>query len=758
MADDTGHRRGHRIGQPATRVDGAMKVTGQARFASDEAPPNPAFACLVTSAIARGRVRGMRLEAARAVPGVLDILTHANVGAEIKSPNGPDGGPTTTTLETDRIWHDGQIIGIVLADSYEAARDGAFRVAVDYETETPSATFDSPGAETEPKKANPDSPPPAKGDAVAAFTTAPVKVDARYSTPAQHHNPMELFTTTCVWEGPKLAVYEPTQSMYGLKAAVARQLSLDPANVRTVSRYVGGGFGSRGAPTSRTAWIAVAARRLKRPVKLVATRDQGFTIATYRAETRHRIQLGADRRGRLVSVSHEGWEVTSRPSGYNVSGVNTTSRMYASPNIATKVSIVHADRNTPGFMRAPPDTPYMFALECGMDELAYALDMDPIELRRVNDTQTDPVSGHPFSSRSLMKCFDEAAARFGWSRRNPKPGSMREGDWLVGLGCATSCYPSNIGPAAARLSLTPQGKATLQMAGHEIGTGAYTALAITVADRLGLSLEDVTVLLGDSDLPPVPGAGGSNNAASTTNAAAKACEEVRSRLAGAAVRNNAGPFGGLDPAGLKLQGGALTGPGGKSEPLATALARVAGGALEVHVENVPEGLPPDAAAGLYQGKMTMSRGSGRKDVTAYACGAHFIEVRIHERTREIRTPRIVSAFAAGTIVNPLAAYSQYMGGAIWGVSSALHEATEIDPTAARYVNTNLADYLIPVNADIGQLDVILVPEEDAKVNPLGVKGIGEIGIVGMNAAVANAVFHATGRRVRDLPIRIEDLL
>jgi xanthine dehydrogenase YagR molybdenum-binding subunit len=296
------------------------------------------------------------------------------------------------------------------------------------------------------------------------------------------------------------------------------------------------------------------------------------------------------------------------------------------------------------------------------------------------------------------------------------------------------------------------------MAGHEIGTGAYTALAITVADRLGLRLEDVTVLLGDSDLPPVPGAGGSNNAASTTNAAAKACEEVRSRLAAAAVRDNAGRFAGLDPARLKLQGGALTGPDGKSEPLATALARVAGGALEVHVENVPEGLPPDAAAGLYQGKMAMSRGSGRKDVTAYAFGAHFIEVRIHERTREIRTPRIVSAFAAGTIVNPLAAYSQYMGGAIWGVSSALHEATEIDPAAARYVNTNLADYLIPVNADIGQLDVILVPEEDAKVNPLGVKGIGEIGIVGMNAAVANAVFHATGRRIRDLPIRIEDLL
>ena len=386
MADGAEPDRGGLIGKPATRIEGALKVTGQARFASDEAFANPAYAVLVTSAIARGRVRGMNLDEARLVPGVLDILTHANVGAEIKSPVGPDQGPTTTTLETDRIWHDGQIIGIVLADSLEAAQEAAAKVVVDYDAETPSATFDSPGAESEPKAANPQSPPPAKGDAASAFASAQVKIDARYSTPTQHHNPMELFATTCVWEGPKLVIYEPTQSMYGLKAAVAKQLGLDLANVRTISRYVGGGFGSRGSATSRTAWIAVAARRLRRPVKLAASRADGFTIATYRAETRHHVQLGADRSGKLASLSHEGWEVTSRPSKYNVAGTATTARVYASPNIATKVSIVHADRNTPGFMRAPPDTPYMFALECGMDELAYALGMDPIELRRVNDT------------------------------------------------------------------------------------------------------------------------------------------------------------------------------------------------------------------------------------------------------------------------------------------------------------------------------------------------------------------------------------
>jgi xanthine dehydrogenase YagR molybdenum-binding subunit len=758
MADDAGKLSGRLIGKPATRIDGAAKVTGRAHYGSDEPLANPAYAWLVTSTIARGRIRGFDLGAAKAVPGLLDILTYETVGGQAKPLPGPDGKPTTTTLESAKIWHAGQIVAVVVADTYEAAREAAHRVVVDYAAEAPSATFDSPGVSEEPKKpASPEAKEPAKGDAAAAFAAAPVKIEADYSTPTQHHNPMELFTTTCVWDGAKLTIYEPTQSMWGLKTSIAKQLGIDPANVRTISRYVGGAFGSRGAATSRTVWIALAARRLKRPVKMVPTRDQGFTLATYRAETRQHLGLAAGKDGKLLALVHEGREVTSRPSGYNVSGTETTARMYACPNIGTKVSVVHADRSTPGFMRAPPDTPYMFALESGMDELAYALGMDPIELRRINDTQTDPLNGKPYSSRSLMKCFDQAAAKFGWNKRNPQPGAMREGDWLIGYGCAASCYPSNIGPAAARLSLSPDGKALMQLAAHEIGTGAYTTVAITVADGLGLKIADVTVQLGDSNLPPVPVAGGSNNAASTTNVAAKACEEIRGKLAMAAVQNNAGIFAGADPKALKLAGGGLMGPDGKREPLSTAVARV-GGKLEVHVENVPQGLPPDAAQGLYKGQSTMSRGTSRKDVTAFAFGAQFVEVRVHSRTREIRTPRVVSAFAAGTIINPLTAYSQFMGGAIWGLSSALHEQTEIDAGAARYVNTNLADYLIPVNADIGQLDVIFVPEEDARVNPLGVKGIGEIGIVGMNAAVANAVFHATGKRIRDLPIRMEDLI
>jgi len=744
------------FGRPTPRIDGVAKVTGAARYASDEPVANPAYAYLVTSAIARGRIAALKLDRAKAVPGVFDILTHENVGTQAKPPTGPDGRATTTTLESDRIWHDGQIIAVVVAQTFEAAREAANKVEVEYAEEQPSAGFDAPGAGTEPAKPQ-ERPPPQKGDAAAAFITAPVKVEARYQTPAQHHNAMELFTTTCVWDGPRLTIYEPSQGMWGTKAGVAEQLGLVPELVRVVSRFVGGGFGGKGSVTSRTAWIAIAARRLNRPVKLVATRDQGFTIATYRAETRQHLKLGAHRDGKLISLLHEGWELTSRPSGYNVAGVDGAARMYACPNIGTAVNVVHADRNTPGYMRAPTETPYMFGLESAMDELAYALDMDPIELRRVNDTQTDPVSGLPFSSRSLMQCFDHAAAQFGWSRRNAQPGSMRDGDWLVGYGCATASYPTNIGPAATRLAVTPDGKAMISLAGHKIGTGAYTAVAITVARSLGLRTEDVTVQMGDSDLPPVNVAGGSNNAASTALVAVKACEEVRSRIARAAVGDLESPFHGGDPDALKLADGKLVDPGNQSETFTEAVGRT-GGRLEVYAENVPPGMPAATMAKLYKGQSGFSRGDGRKDVAAFAFGAHFVEVRVHSRTREIRAPRLVSAFAAGTIINPMAARSQFMGGAIWGLSSALHEATEVDAASARYTNNNLADYLVPVSADLPSVEIIMVPEADERVNALGIKGIGEIGIVGMNAAVANAVFHATGKRVRELPIRPEKLL
>ena len=742
------------LGKPVARIDGIAKVTGAARYASDEPVPNPAFAYFITSRIARGSIQTFDLTEARAVAGVIDIVTYENVGVGFDKAQGPDGNPTTTTLEDNKIWHEGQIIGIVVAETYEAAREAAQKSKVTYNEEAPSATFDSPGATTEPHKPQ-RGPDPTKGDADGAFAKAPIKFEARYSTPAQHHNAIELFTVTCEWKDGKLTIYEPSQFMWGTKASAAKQLKLEPDHVRAISRYIGGAFGSKG-PNPRTHWIARVAKRVGRPLKLVPTRDQGFTIATFRAETRHHIKLGAAADGQLQSLSHEGWEVTSRPSPYNVAGVESTARMYACPNIHTAVNIVHADRNTPGFMRAPPETPYMFALESAMDELAYQLNMDPVELRRVNDTQTDPVEGIPFSSRSLMKCFDAAAAQFGWNKRNPVPGSVRDGDWLIGYGCATACYPSNVGPAACRIALTADAKAVVGIAGHEIGTGAYTTVAVVAARALGLPTAAVTVHMGDSDLPPIMIAGGSNNAASASLVVAKACEQLRDRIAQAAVKDPRSAFHGSDPASLQLRESSLTGAG-HDENLQAAIER-AGHRLEAYAENVPEGLPPSAIADMTKGQPKMLGGSSRKDVTAYAFGAHFVELRVHSRTREVRVRRTVSAFAAGTIINAMTAHSQFMGGTIWGLSSALHEETEIDAKSARYVNDNLADYLIPVNADVPTIEIIMVPEVDDRVNVLGIKGIGEIGIVGMNAAVANAVYNATGKRIRSLPIRAEKLL
>jgi xanthine dehydrogenase YagR molybdenum-binding subunit len=742
------------FGKPTTRVDGIAKVTGAARYPSDEPVSDPAFAYLITSTIARGSIQAFDLAEARAVPGVIDIVTYENIGGDFDQARGPDGGPTTTTLEDNHIWHEGQIIGVVVAETYEAAREAANKARVSYREEPPSATFDSPGVSTEAHKPQ-GAPDPRIGDAESAYAGAPVKFEARYSTPAQHHNPIELFTITCEWEDGKLTIYEPSQFMWGTKASTAKQLRLAPDQVRAISRYIGGAFGSKG-PNPRTHWIARIAKRVGRPLKLVPTRDQGFTIATFRAETRHHVKLGAAENGRLLSFFHEGWEVSSRPSPYHVAGVESTARMYACPNIHTAVNVVHADRNTPGYMRAPPETPYMFALESAIDELAHQLNMDPIELRRVNDTQIDPVAGVPFSSRSLMQCFDQAAAQFGWQRRNPVPGAMNDGDWLIGFGCATACYPSNVGPAACRIALSADGKAVVGIAGHEIGTGAYTTVAVVTARALGLATEAVTVHMGDSDLPPITIAGGSNNAASASLVVVKACEQLRAKIAEAAVKDSASAFHGKNPASLQLRDGKLA-DAGHEESLQTSIER-AGYRLEAYAENIPAGLPATAVADLSKGKVVLLGGTSRKDVTAYAFGAHFVELRIHRRTCEVRVQRTVSAFAAGTIINAMTAHSQFMGGTIWGLSSALHEETEIDAKSARYVNDNLADYLIPVNADVPDIEIIMLAEADERVNALGIKGIGEIGIVGMNAAVANAVFNATGKRIRSLPIRPEKLL
>ena len=740
------------IGQPTSRVDGRIKVTGEARYGSDyDGGRKPTHAYLRTSAIARGRIIRLDETAARAVPGVLEILTYKNVGDRVKpgkifSDKGYMG-TSIAPLASDRIQHDGQIEAVVIAETFEAAREAAHRLDIAYAAERPSATFGSSGLEVKSAEASSKEgeekssggggkgqggkqgggqskegeeggeEKPQVGDAPRAFAAAPVRIDQRYETPTQHHNPIELFTTTCGWSNGRLTVWESSQNVYGYKNGLAEQLGIEPDRIHIVSPYIGGAFGSRGSLTQRTALVALAAKMVGRPVRLEATRSQGFTIATYRAETQHRVRLGAGVDGKLQALIHEGWEISSRPDDYKVAGTDASTRLYACPNVGSEVYIVHADRNTPGFMRSPPETPYLFALESAMDELAYALKMDPIELRRVNDTLVEPIKGLRYTSRALMPCFDAAARAFGWAKRTPAPGSMRDGDWLIGWGCATTMYPTQVGAATARVTLSPDGHATVRTATHEIGNGVRTAVAIVAAQELGLPLDKVRVEVGDSELPPAPVAGGSNSTASVCNVVVKACREVKAKRA----------------AGTQ-------------------------GAVEVYAENIPHGVKPDGVSKLYKGQGNLAGGAKLKDRIQFAFGAQFVEVRVHAHTGEVHAPRLVGAYAAGRIVNPKAAKSQLMGGQIWGVSAALHEATEIDRRAARYYNDDLAEYLIPVNADITDVQTIMMPETDTQVNELGIKGLGELGNVGLNAAVANAVFHATGARMRELPIRVEKLL
>jgi xanthine dehydrogenase YagR molybdenum-binding subunit len=724
------------MGQPIPRYDARAKVTGKAVYAADAALPDVAFACLLSSAIAKGRIKAFDLKAARALPGVLDILTYETIGDGIRKVKfSTEGGPASNSvvpLGSAEIAYAGQTIAMVLAETLEAAQDATYQIGVEYEEAPSTATFDSKGAvEQDLAQQNKKHDDPKVGDFAAAYDAAPVKIDASYSTPAQHHNPIELFATQCVWNGSQLTVHEPSQNVYGIKNGLAAQLGIEPSQIRVISRYVGGAFGSKGALTQRTAIVAVAARRLGRPVKLVPTREQGFTIATFRAETRQRMQLAASRDGKLQALSHEGSEVTSRADPYAVAGTDASTRMYSCPNVASKVTIVRADRSTPGFMRAPAETPYFFALESAMDELAVALNMDPIELRRVNDTQTEPIKGLPYTSRALMPCFDQAAEAFGWKGRDPRPGSTRDGDWLIGWGCAASAYPTQMAAATARVRVFSDGRAQVETAGHEIGNGLYTVVAQTAAERLGLPVEKIAVFLGDTDLPPAPVAGGSISTASVCTVVAQACDSLRARL-------------GQD--------------GKPAADVAAAMKDRGMGALEEYAESVPHGVAKDGVQALYKGAAMPMGGARLKDRIQFAFGAQFVEVRIHARTREIRVPRMVGAFASGRILNPRTAHSQYMGGMIWGVGSAIHEQTEIDPRASRYVNANLADYMIPVNADVGEVKIIMVPEEDRLINPIGVKGIGEIGIVGTSAALANAVYHATGQRLRDLPLRIDSLI
>lgn len=705
-----------RLGRPQTRIDGPVKVCGLAEYPGDVSFPGMAHAALAVSAIARGRITSIRRDEAEAMPGVLLILTHEEVGDAI-GPVGHlmEGGYANSSwrpLASPEIRYAGQIVALVVAQTPEIAVAAAAALRIGYAGQSPVASLADPRCSTERlAEVSAEHHDRRTGDLDAALARATVRVEARYTTPIQHHNPIELPSTTCRWDGDRLTVHEPTRYLRAAQHGLAAQLGITPDQVRVVSRFIGGHFGGKLALSQHTALCALAARRLDRPVRLDVSRRDQFTVANHRTETRHRIRLGATADGRLLGIGHEAATVSSRFDDFAMEGTDVSTALYAADAVAAEERLGRVDRNTPGPMRAPPEVPFLFAVESAMDELAHALGMDPVELRRRNDTATDPVTGKRFTTRPLMRCFDAAAAAFGWSERAPRPRATLRDGWWIGHGCAAAARPVKTGPVSIRVVQDGDGAVRVETAHHEIGNGLYTLLATIASERLGVPLDRVTVRLGDTLLPAAGISGGSSTTTSLANALAEAC---------------------------------------------AALLRQPPGAREVRLDYVPAGATPDALAALRAGHIKLL--TLPEDQLAWAFGAHMVEVRVHALTGEVRVPRHVGAFAAGRVLNPTTARSQYLGGMAWGLSSALFEKTELDPRTGLYMNRDLADYLVPTAADIAGQTAIMVDDEDDAVNAEGVKGLGELGIIGVAAAVANGVFNATGTRLRDLPIRVEATL
>lgn len=735
------------IGLPIVRRDAAAKASGQALYAADFPHTNAAYAALTLSSVAKGRITTIDTSAAEAVPGVQMVLTHHSlnegIGPETFAMKGGHMQSSFMPLTSDEVHYAGQIVALVIADTQEAAEEAARKVHVDYAAVYASAAMDDPGHDEEPM----DPKTVDIGDAEAAFAAAPVSVDATYLTPAQHHNPIELYSAAAVWRDGKLLVNTPSQWVVGKQAALAAIFGIPMEDVHVESPYIGGGFGGKATLLPHTVLVAMAARRLGRPVKLVVPREAMFTVGSFRPATRNRVRLAAEQDGTLVAIMQDEVGQSADIDHVAFPSTDVTSRLYASKNIRLREATIRTDINTPGFQRAPAEAPGFFGFEAAMDELAVKLGMDPVELRIKNDTQTDPVKGVPFSSRSLVQCFRRGADLIGWNRRKAEPGSLTAPDGaLIGLGCATAAYPSATAPSSARVRLSADGTCVVSCAAHDLGTGAYTVLGQVAADVLGVPNELVRVHLGDSTLPSGPVAGGSITTGSTGSAVHMAALAVRDRLLAAA--------GG---AGYTLAGGHVIGPDGSARPYAEVLGTMTGGVIEETADWKPASLSDDQMRAGLAGGMAFA-GPVTGEHAFFSFGAQFAEVHVDPLLRTIRVPKMVGVFACGRIINPRTARSNLAGGMIWGASFALLEETRVDRPRARFANQGLAGYHFSSNADIGEVVVDLVDEVDPYVNAIGAKGVGEIGIVGMNAAIANAVFNATGTRVRKTPILVEDLL
>lgn len=743
------------IGRPIDRVDGRLKVTGAARYTAEAPVSGVAHAVIVQSTIARGRVRRIEAAAAERAPGVLTVLTPVNmprlrnVESDFAGGGAPGGGTVLgedrLPLSDDRVHYAGQHLAVVVAETLEEARHAASLVTVAYDAERPVLGLDDPEAVVETSgQVFGDDLQIRRGDPDAAFARAKaagVVVEATYTTPSEHHNPMEPSATVAVWEGESLTVYDSTQWVVGTRNALAQAFGLPPERVRVICPYVGGGFGCKGWIWPHTLLAAATAKVVGRPVKLVLTRPQMFTSVGHRPPTVQTLALAAGRDGALLGGRHTTVHEAS-PVGTHLEacGTLTTRALYAVPNLELAHRIVRINVATPTAMRAPGECPGMFALECAMDELAHALGMDPIALRLANHADVHPDTGRPWSSKHLRECYRIGAERFGWAARTPQPGSMRRDGLLVGFGMAGAFYPAYRFPASARVRIGADGRAVVGTAAHDLGTGAYTVFTQVAADALGLPIERVTIELGDSSLPGGPVAGGSNTTASVSPVVAEAAEHAVAELIHLAVADSRSPLHGLREDRVVVRDGRLVSLDDPSRTDSYADALVRAGREQV------------------EGRATSS-GHGAEDrFTFHSFGAHFCEVTVDPDLARARVTRVVTVLDTGRVLNAKTARSQVQGGVIMGIGMALMEHAAYDRRTGRCVTDNLADYPVCVNADIGALDVHFLDIPDPHINPIGARGIGEIAITGVAAAVANAVFHATGRRIRDLPITPERLV
>jgi xanthine dehydrogenase YagR molybdenum-binding subunit len=737
-------RHGSNTGQSFTRREGVLKVTGAAKYAADQHPPGMLYAVLAVSSIARGRVTFLDVAAAKAHPGVVEVVTPANRPPLAQD---PDERPDLFTfrldvLQSDRVRYANQPIAVVVAQTLEAATEGAALLAPRYETAPARVGLDAAESFV-PQSIGPGFPAQMqRGDVEAGLAEAARTIAETYETPAQYHNPMEPHAIVAAWDGDTLSIDTPSQGMAIAQGRLASLFGISPDNIHIRSPFLGGGFGSKGLMSGPQVLGVIAARVVGKPVKLVLQREQMFGPVGHRAPTRQTLRLGADQDGRLTAIDHRTKTMSSTFDDFFESASNASHTPYASAAIATSHEAVRADIGTPMFMRAPGEATGSIALESAIDQMAEACGMDPLAFRLENYAEVEPMSGKPFSSKALRECYRQGAERFGWERRVLVPRAMRDRDGLlVGWGVGTATFPAMMFAGNARAVLRSDGSGVVEIGAHDMGQGAWTALAQIAADALGLGMDQLEFRSGTSDLPDAGIAGGSAHTATAGMAIHNAGADVIARLAELALNDRRSPLFGAGNAGVIARAGHLCrrDDEGRSESYAEILGR----AGFAQIEGRGTGAPDPAAQSAY---------------AMHAHGAVFAEVKVDPDLGQIRATRVVGAFAAGRIINPRMVASQLLGGMIWGVSFALHEQAIVDPRSGRPMNANLAEYHIPVNADVPSLDALLVEEHDPHVNALGIKGVGEIGITGTAGAIANAVWHATGVRVRKFPITLDRLI